>query len=270
MRMADETSRLHFLGDLSDPWVLGIAEALPAFATREDAPGPLPAALPEADVVVVHRSILPVSDRETLQSWRKQGRRVLLCIGPHVRARDLEPFGSAADALLGEATASETIARHVARVEGDPHGPRSTLPLVAVVAGGFEARRMLVEACEEAGFAARGFASFDEATPSRLAVWDAPVLERDWTEMLREPARRRSVLALIGFADRVSVSLAREAGAAACLDSPFDLDDLAFVLDRLATSSPREIPIDGPHAVPPPRMGLRVVRPPVADPKRWP
>lgn len=266
--MADDGVVLHFVGDLSDPWVARIADSLPAFATREDAPGALPEPVPHAEIVVVHRATLGTTDRETLQSWRQRGVKVVLCIGPHVRARDLEPFGSASDVLLGEATASETVARHITRVKTlEPPGSRSVLPLVAVVAKGFEARRMLVEACEESGFAARGFATWDEATPSRLAVWDVPVLEPDWVESLREPALRRSVLALIGFADRCSVTLAREAGAWACLDSPFDLEDLAFVLDRLAAMPS---PIDGPHIVPPPRMGLRIVRPPVADVRRKP
>jgi len=259
---------VHFVGDLGDPWVGRIADALPAPATREDCPGNLPVPAPRAEVVVVHRSTLGTSDRETLQSWRQRGAKVVLCIGPHVRARDLEPFGSAADVLLGEATASEMVARHLTRSQArDRLEPRSVLPLVAVVASGFEARRMIVEACEEAGFAARGFASWDEATPSRIAVWDVPVVEPDWADSLREPARKRSVLALIGFADRHSVTLARQAGAAACLDSPFDLEDLAFVLERLAATT---APIDGPHVVPPPRMGLRIVRPPVAEVPRKP
>lgn len=266
--MADDGILLHFAGDLGDPWVARIADALPAFATREDAPGTLPGTIPQAEIVVVHRATLGTGDRETLQAWRQRGAKVVLCIGPHVRARDLEPFGSAADVLLNEATASETVARHITRGKGwERPGPRSVLPLVAVVADGFEARRMLVEACEESGFAARGFATWDEATPSRLAVWDVPVVEPDWVETLREAAQRRSVLALIGFADRRSVMLAREAGASACLDSPFDLEDLAFVLDRMAVAPS---PVDGPHSVPPPRMGLRIVRPPVADARRNP
>jgi len=70
---------------------------------------------------------------------------------------------------------------------------------------------------------------------------------------------------MIGFADRGLVTEARAAGASACLDFPCDLADLAFVLARLADRAETAPGFDASHAVPPPRMGLRVVRPPVAD-----
>ena len=261
--MAEERPTLRFFGDLVDPWVAAIADALPSLDGRDHCPDLLPDGPPGCAIAVVHRAILGPTDSDRMADWRKDGTRVILCIGPHVRARDLERASASTDLVLPESTASETIARHVLAPESASE--RAILPLVAVVAQGFEIRRMLVESCTCVGFPARGFATWDDATPSRLALWDAPVLEPNWARGLVEPSRRRSVVAMIGFAVRRLVAEAREAGASACLDFPCDLADLAFVLTRLADRAEVAPATDGPHLVPPPRMGLRVVRPPVAD-----
>ena len=262
--MHDDTASIHFFGDLSDPWVAEIADALPEYAGRTDCPDSLPLVLPSADILVVHRANLGSHDGEILRSGWENGSRIFLCIGPHVRARDLERLGHSVELVLNEATASAMIGRHVAASWVIP--TRNTLPMLVVVAAGFEVRTMLVEAAETAGFPARGFSTWNDATPSRLAIWDVPVLEPNWERQIIEPARRRSVLAVIGFATRETVAAAREAGASACLDFPCDVADLAFVLDRLSTRESTSILLDGPHLVPPPpRVGLRVVRPPVAD-----
>ncbi|MEJ7639102.1 MAG: hypothetical protein WKF75_14300 [Singulisphaera sp.] len=60
------------------------------------------------------------------------------------------------------------------------------------------------------------------------------------------------MVALLGFADRATVGQARAHGASACLELPYDLADLVFVLDRLAAS--RAVPA---HEVPPPPAAAR-------------
>ncbi len=50
-----------------------------------------------------------------------------------------------------------------------------------------------------------------------------PCSSRDWPRWLEERSRLGPVLALLGFADRATVSQARAAGAAACLDLPVDV-----------------------------------------------
>jgi hypothetical protein len=265
--MAIDTPAVHFFGDLSDSWVVKIADALPVDSKRDDCPGLLPEQTPTANILVVHRALLGANDSNILRHWREHGPRIILCVGPNVRARDVELLGKSVDVILNDATASEIVARYVGSHDhSDPISPRETLPLLAVVASGYEMRRMLVDAAKVAGFPARGFATWDEATPSRLAIWDAPVLFPGWEKQLIEPSRKRTVLAMIGFPDRYSVALARDAGAAACLDFPCDIADLAYVLDRLSAHESSSLLIDGPHSVPPtPRVGLRVVRPPVAE-----
>lgn len=260
--MADDRPSVRFFGDLGDPWVVAIADALPGLDSRNDTPYSLPDLVPDCDVAVVHRSGLGPGDAIRLVDWRKRGTKVILCAGPNVRARDLE-WAASADVVLSEATAADIVARHIVTI--DRRANLGVLPLVAVVSRGFETRRMLVEACVSVGFPARGFACWDDATPTRLVLWDAPVLEADWIDPMIEPARRRAVVAMMGFADRRLVSEVKRAGASACLDSPCDLADLAFVLARLSDRLDVGSIADGPHLVPPPRMGLRVVRPPVAD-----
>ncbi|HWE38312.1 MAG TPA: hypothetical protein VG406_17200, partial [Isosphaeraceae bacterium] len=85
--------------------------------------------------------------------------------------------------------------------------------------------------------------------------WDVPVLDPRWPERMARRARTASVVALLAFADRETVATARRAGAAACLEWPCELDDLAHVLDRIA-AGPRA---DAGHALPPaPAAGRRV------------
>jgi ActR/RegA family two-component response regulator len=77
-----------------------------------------------------------------------------------------------------------------------------------------------------------------------------------------------SVIALLGFADRGSVTQAREAGAVACLDWPCDVDDLVYVLDRTAASV-EATQGDPAHPVPPsPVLIRRRDRVEVVDPGR--
>jgi hypothetical protein len=76
--------------------------------------------------------------------------------------------------------------------------------------------------------------------------------------MLKQEADTRPVLALMGFADRELVSLARSLGASACLDLPVDPADLAFVLDRMTARERRSgAGLDPAHPVPPAPAGLR-------------
>ena len=70
-----------------------------------------------------------------------------------------------------------------------------------------------------------------------LTVWELPVLTEDWPERLETRAVALGpVIALAGFADRAIVTTAQARGACACLDFPFDIDDLLDVVDRVARS----------------------------------
>jgi hypothetical protein len=247
-----------FVGDLADPWVSAIAEALSPGARRFDAPGPLPDSWPEgwsdARRVVVHRAHLTDGDRERLGRLKAeagQKLRLILCVGPQPRYRDVERWAPMVEAVLPEAIARETIARHVGGTV--VRAPGAVRPRIAVVSALHELRMALADACREAGYPVEPAADF-AATSARRVVWDVPVLEDDWPRRLAHEARSRAVVALMGFADRATVDLARSRGASACLDLPCDPADLAFVLDRLFAE---ERVGDPAHVVPPDPAGLR-------------
>lgn len=272
-----------FAGDLEDPWVAAIADALsiarPRSATalsvrRVNFPGDLPDSLFDVgrtlDVLVLHRAVLTRRDAERLARWRScrtPPARVVLCFGPHVRHADLERWATLVDATVPEATARESIARHVEPSDAPHglgvanHGPsRATGPRsrVAVVSTNSALRGLLAEAVEALGYVAAPARDWEDAAPDALAVWDVPVLEPSWPDALARRARLGPVVVLLGFADRTLVNQARARGASACLELPFDLADLAATLDRLtaapATSSTWNEP---PHPTPPPPVSRR-------------
>lgn len=257
-----------FAGDLDDPWVAAIADALPGTVRRLACAGELPAGLfevsPRPRVLILHRALLTTGDAERLARLRAGTSpvpRVLLCVGPHVRHADLERWSALVDRFVPEATARDTIARHVA--EGaEPVRSAGSRPSVRVVCNNHELRQTLADACAAIGYAAEPARDWSEAAGG-LAVWDVPVLEPDWPRVLARRARTGPVVALLGFADRALVAQARAHGAAACLELPCDLADLGFVLDRLATGR-----AEPPHDVPPAPAAWRQQEHVLAEPGR--
>jgi len=251
-----------FVGDLDDPWVAAIADALPQEVTPRRCAGDLPDEWLDATsalgTLVLHRALLTPHDAEwlaMLRSGRAHPPRVVLCVGPHARHAELERLALLVDEVVPEATARDTIARHLPGGEvRDPVALRGPGPrrCVSVVSDHFELRETLAEACEVAGFLARPARDLSEAAPGGLAVWDIPVLGTDWPRGLARRARAGPVVALLGFADRATVGQARAHGASACLELPCDLADLIFVLDRLAASR-----VEPAHEVPPPPAAAR-------------
>jgi len=265
-----------FVGDLDDPWVADIAGRLPATVVRRPCAGEIPEAWaaeePRPGVVVLHRPILTATDARRLARLRSAVDppvRVVLCVGPHARHDDLVRWGRHFDAVLPEATAAETIRRHLGD-EATPEPARrgSTRPAVRVVSGLHDARKALVEMCRRAGFAAEPWADGPEVTLSGLTIWEVPTLDPAWAGRLGRWSRSADVVALIPFADRPTVARAREAGAVACLEWPCDLDDLAHVLGRVANASMGGLGQPG-HDVPPAPASLRRPgRAEVAEPGR--
>lgn len=240
-----------FLGDLTDPRVNALADALPRETHRISCPAELPDTPfgpgPEVrpGVLVLHRPVLTRHDFERLRRWRSVVSpvpRVVLCHGPHVRYADLGRWAELVDVMLPEATAVEVVARQVDDALAGRDQPAIVLPPtrnrphVAIVSTNSALRFALAEACESVGFPVTAAQDWEElrGTGVGLAVWDVPVLEVDWLREMERQARLRGVVALLGFADRRMVDEALAAGARACLDLPADLADLFQVLDRLA------------------------------------
>ena len=164
---------------------------------------------------------------------------MLLCVGP-ARPVCRHRAGGApwVDLVLPEALAVETIARQV--TSDDPgrasagSGDRPILPhgrTIAVVSTNGELRATWAAICRAGGYAVVEGRDL-EPLPERLAaVWDVPVLEPGWAERIKARALVGPVIAAIGFLDRTTRAVAREAGASACLDLPCDLADLIRAVD---------------------------------------
>lgn len=222
-------------GDLGDPWVADLASSIPGKPLVLNCPGDLPDSWPEpargARILVLHRSFLTAGDAERLARDRRAGLfpRVILCVGPHARYHHVQRWSERVDVILPESTASEVIARYV----GEPRPAVAPGSRLTVVSSLYEVGLMLSDTAAAAGYQATRPRGWHDAPPGVLAVWDVPVLEPEWPSELALAAACRPVVALIGFADRSLVRLARARGAVAVLDMPCDPADLAHVLARL-------------------------------------
>ncbi len=275
---------LWFVADLSDPWVVSIAEVLARCTSivQVHCPGEVPdcpydLARPPR-LVIVHRQRLTAADALRLKAYRDPklpaaAPVIILCVSPYVRYDELERWSGLANHVIFEATAGDVLPRHIARVvdgrEGriariDPTGFR-----IEVAGSNRYLCEGLVEACVSAGYRAVAVDDLDEAArvgappaaPSpaerALTIWDVPVLEPDWAERLERRTRLTGpVIALCGFADRDVVVTAKARGAVACLELPYDVDDLIDVVDRVGRSIPADIwpkhvRVELPHRLPP-------------------
>jgi hypothetical protein len=273
--MDDRGWPVWFVGDLKDEWVAGLVDVLPGSTCWVNCAGDLDkslfARLPEQATLVLHLRVLTPHDAailEWLRSERPTELRLIVCFGPHVRQRDLVRLADLSDLVLPEATARDVIGRHLQPALEPPRerGPRSPLRTrVAVVSGSFALRETLVEACVVSGFSAVAVRDWSDAPAGCVAVWDVPVLEPDWALELARRAEDAPVVVLLGFADRALVRQAKSAGASACLELPYDLADLAAVLERLTSRR-----ADPAHQVPPRWGSRRRTAPPttVAEPER--
>jgi hypothetical protein len=282
--MGSTDGAVWFVGDLSDPWVVAIAGVVPRKLglVQVHCPDDLPDRLFEPArpprLVVLHRQRLTAADAQRIERYRTGAApgaapAIILCIGPYVRYEELERWSGRADLVLSEATAADVLPRHVARlVEGrevPPITPDTAGFRIEVSSGNYHLCRALVDTCASAGYRVqpvedlpRADGAVFPAPPSPvnepvLTIWDVPMLEPDWPDRLERRARLHGpIIALIGFADRTSVALAKARGAIACLELPYNVDDLLDVMDRAARSLPPErwptpARVEPPHRLPP-------------------
>lgn len=276
-----------FVGDLSDPWVVAIAEVLAGCAdimqvhcAGELAERPFDVDKPPA-LLVVHRQRITPRDAQQLKEYRISPVKgdpsaIVLCVGPYVRYDELERWSSLADLVISEATAAEVLPRHVKRIVGRPEDEakrvRPTELIIEVVSHNHDLRQAIVDAC--AGTSLQVLAARDLECPRapgeartrpqaaaprpKLTIWDVPLLEPDWSQRLERRARLTGpVIALLGFADRESVTVAKACGAVACLELPYNVDDLCDVIvrvtrDRLPEFDMARTRTEPPHHLPPP------------------
>lgn len=298
---------IRFVGDLGDPWVMEILGSISDLSEVHAVMcvGDVPDRLFEPDqpprLLIVHRTRLSQADAARIEQWRSVPRvnalpRVILCFSPYVRYAELERCSRGVDLAISEATAVETLSRHVSRLlERRDEPPRAApaadcLP-VQVISSNHELRAVLSEICLAEGFkvsSGREFtaqwqgraAGADRAANQMLTLWDIPVLVADWPRMLEERTKLGPVVALLGFADRATVGQARASGAAGCLDLPLDVNDLVHVIERVNrklrsdSSTKFEGRLEPAHAVPPgpvsrAKRGRAAIRQREARPPLW-
>ncbi len=245
-----------FIGDLADPWVVAIAEGLASVCPVEriSCNGPLPDRPFGQDppsALVIHRHRLSAADAALLSEWREStnGLHLTLVVSPFTRYEEVERASTVVDAIVSEAIAAEVLpGRLKRRLDGDRRlAATSARPAcrVEVASGDPELARMLAEVCTRAGYPTRTIddRQIGEQRPAStdrvLTVWDVPVLESGWPRRLRARAIQIGpMIALTGFADRETVTRAREAGAFACLELPCELEDLVDAIDRAVLWTP--------------------------------
>ena len=275
---------IRFVGDLGDPWVMEILGSISDLSEVHAVMcvGDVPDRLFEPDqpprLLIVHRTRLSQADAARIEQWRSVPRvnalpRVILCFSPYVRYAELERCSRGVDLAISEATAVETLSRHVSRLLERRDEPPRVAPAadclpVQVISSNHELRAVLSEICLAEGFkvsSGREFtaqwqgraAGADRAAKQMLTLWDIPVLVADWPRLLEERTKLGPVVALLGFADRATVGQARASGAAGCLDLPLDVNDLVHVIERVNrklrsdSSTKFEGRIEPAHAVPP-------------------
>jgi len=282
--MAATADTIGFIGDLEDPWVVGIADALPdnLDVLKVNCSGDVPeqpfgsGRWPR--LVVLHRHRLSALDRTRIKRWREQSEAeftpaVILCVSPYVRYEEIESVLGVVDQVVPEGTTADILPGRIARYLKGPaaRGPRGDGSHFAVEVSGRneDLSRTLVEVCVRAGYRA---ATIDDLTDGEFArsqspastvaertltIWEVPVLERGWSEVLERRARATGpVIAVMGFADRATVSCAKAHGAAICLELPFEIDDLVGAVARAGGSlAPEQWPLaaraEPPHQLPP-------------------
>ena len=284
--MIDSTDdALWFMGDLSDSWVVSIAGALSHCTgiVQVHSPGDLPERPFDRDqsprLIIIHRHRFTAVDAQRLKEYRVSAvsapaPAILLCVSPYVRYEELERWSVLADLVISEATAADVLPRHVARLVQRRDGPTSRAETagfrIELAGHNHDLCRALLDACEGAGYRAlpvgalqTGAVTNPAASPSSpdervLTVWDVPILEPDWSQRLEQRSRSNGpVIALVGFADRETVTLAKTNGAIACLELPYNVEDLIDVIDRAARSLsierwPIPVRVEQPHQLPPP------------------
>ena len=152
-------SLIHFLGDLSDPWIAAIADALPSSISvrRIDCPADVPdhpfqPGRPPR-LVVVHRQHWTASDARRFKSWREPrpsgaGPTLYLCFSPYFRHEELERLLPLFDQTVPEAIAADVLPGRVARLID-----RSARPFVGAPVASFR----IEVACGTARWARRWF-----------------------------------------------------------------------------------------------------------------
>ena len=294
MGISSPAGSIWFQGDWSDPWVEGIADALPRVqelrrldptSVWQVESGPPP------DLLILHKNRLLPKDAELFARWKAESAwprfpATILCYGPFARYAELDRWLSLADVVIPEATAPDTLPRRVERCLNlgpapdaiDVGSVSAESAQVVVASTNPDLRRTLADLCAEwvprvvaqadyrFEYAGRAEARASLRVGATITVIDVPLLESGWEAGIERAAHWGPVIALFGFPSRSNVETARRLGAWACLDLPFDREDLAYTLRRClrGVEAGRAAGLAGfepGHQLPRPPVSFRVSNP---------
>lgn len=183
--------------------------------------------------------------RQLMEDLRAGRPRLELILGEMARYSDVQEMAAMADRITPESVAADVFPIRVNRLRTGHGGMDRTgrLARVGIMSRNLPMVEMLADCLAMISLeavVARGWS--DPSIPSgSLMVWDVPTLNPRWEAELKAWGGRRPVLALLAMASRDLTARARAAGACACLDLPFELNDLHdLVLAHLpaATGNP--------------------------------
>jgi hypothetical protein len=189
-----------------------------------------------AEVGVVRRL------RHEIEKMKAGRPRLEVILGDLPRYSDVQELASLTDRITPESVAIDVFPARINRLRGKLFGGSRSKPLPAVglLAQNRPMAEMLADCLSMVSLEtvlANGWT--DPALPSgSLMLWDVPTLNPRWDSELKAQSRRRPIISLLAMANREMTARARAAGAVACLDLPFEINDLHdLVLAHLPAST---------------------------------
>lgn len=192
-------------------------------------------------VVIIHRRTIGPTElsvitdvRSALEQSGRNRPNLELILGDLVRYAEVQTLSALADRITPESVATDLLPGRLARSSGTPvkATDKQRFSKVGILSSNLAISEMLAEWVQWCGYSpliANGW-SDRLLQPNSLIIWDVPILSDRWLSQLRIQARRRPVLTLLAMSNRDTTEQAKQAGAVACLDLPFDADDLADLL----------------------------------------
>lgn len=241
-------------GDTSDPLVNELADLIEASGIPSETlhwceNRSIPAELSESgslckcNSILIHRRGIGPTQMADLATFRTSFNElalhrpnVELILGDLARYAEVQVLEQVVDRITPEAVAIDLLPGRLMRLRGGrpEFSQNQKNATVGVISTNKDLASVMVDLVESFGLQAISADGWSDPRlhSGSLMIWDVPLLSDRWTNQLQSQARRRPVLALMAMAQRHTTARARAAGAVACLDLPFETEDLRDLLVR--------------------------------------
>lgn len=227
------------------------------------------AQLHQRDVVLVHRrNVGPIEVesitriRRLIESKGPDRPRFELILGDLARYADVQILATLTDRITPEGVALEVLAGRIRRLTGkhpatEPFHEQQAIGLLSQSRPLMEMLAEWVRFCGFEPVIMDGW-SDPKLSAGSLVIWDAPLLNDRWETELKAQAHRRPVIALLGMTTRDLTARAKVAGAVACLDLPFETDDLTdLIFEHVPKRTTGSVPARNQPASAPQTLTIR-------------